>query len=391
MIKHSLPTLLISIMVSMLFTRCATPESFSITWPGENLTSLTKITDDDEICFSPYGGDEGTPLFFAVKDGRLYMQNTKIVLEYCNIYRKDNPTSPAKAQKTSGKNVISSPTYCALTDKLAFEGTLEGSSYSDIYMMNATKGKALTQITNTPNDEEEYPCFSKDGKLIVYDKRQSNLGYKDAEIWIKNLENGENILLGKGRMPSFSPDGKKIVFVKYTTDAEHTCLWTMDIDGDNQMQLTDTKLDAVWHPRFSPDGNSIIFDSYNKKRNHVDLYIINKDGGDITQLTANKSYDGQPYWADDGNIYFVSDRGGLKDKRGIWRFRIGDINSSNITNEVVSQQEQTKLIYHVVKQEETINKIASDYGVSVSEIIKWNKLSSTTLTKGQTLKLQVKQ
>ncbi len=98
--------------------------------------------------------------FFAVcEDSRYY-----------NIYKKDNPFSSAMTQKTSGKNFNYSPAYNATTEKIAFRCQLEGASTSDIYMMNNNQGQALTQITESNNAFENNPCFSSDGKLLVYDK-----------------------------------------------------------------------------------------------------------------------------------------------------------------------------------------------------------------------------
>lgn len=298
----------IACMITAVFSSCGS-KKYTITSIGENLSALTKVTETEDDCFSPFGGDNGKNLYFA--SGGFYS----------NIFKKDNAFSSSMNERTSGNNRNFAPTYCELIDKVAFSGKLEGSTLADIYMMNNSQGKALTQITNTPDAEECYPCFSPDGKFIVYDKRPANLGNLACEIWLKNISTGENILLGKGRMPSFSPDGKNIVYVKYSADAEYTSLWTMNIEGDNQVQITDSKLGAVWHPRFSPDGEMIVFDCFKKQKKDVDLYIINKDGNNLTQLTINKSYDGQPYWSSDGYIYFASDRGGKDGHYQIWRFK----------------------------------------------------------------------
>lgn len=299
---------------------------FAITSSGENLSTLTKVTDNEEPCISPYGGDNGKDLFFAARENN----------RYYNIYKKDNPFSSAMSQKTSGKNFNISPAYNAETDRIAFRCQLEGASTSDIYMMNNNQGKALSQITESNNAYEDNPCFSADGKYLVYDKT-TNTYYKkvsgwgffssvlivqNSEIWMRNLETGENILLGSGVQPAFSPDGKSIVYVKYSSDAKSCSIWTMNTDGGNQVQVTDAKKGYAFHPRFSPDGKKIVFDCYKKDKKDNDIYIIDVDGNNLTQVTINKSYDGQPYWTTDGYIYFVSDRGGKSGNRQIWRFKL---------------------------------------------------------------------
>ena len=139
-----------AMMATVLLSSCGS-KKWGITVPGENLSALSKVTDDSEICQFPFGGDNGKALFFAVYEGKG---------AFSNIYKKDNPFTPSMNQKTSGKNINGAPTYCELTDKVAFAGMLEGNGTKDIYMMNATQGKALTQITNTPDASENYPCYT---------------------------------------------------------------------------------------------------------------------------------------------------------------------------------------------------------------------------------------
>lgn len=325
--KHLLRLACISAGLAML-SSCGSTQ-YAITLSGENLSALTKVTDNEEPCVSPYGGDNGKDLFFAARENE----------RYYNIYKKENPFSSAMSQKTSGKNFNISPAYNAETDRIAFRCQLEGASTSDIYLMNNNQGKALTQITESTSAFEDNPCFSSDGKFLVYDKTTTSYytkggglgallgGYsmlivQNSEIWLRNIETGENILLGSGVQPAFSPDGKSIVYVKYSSDAKSCSIWTMNTDGGNQVQVTDAKKGFAFHPRFSPDGKKIIFDSYKKDKKDNDIYIIDIDGNNLVQLTVNKSYDGQPYWTTDGYIYFVSDRGGKAGNRQIWRFKL---------------------------------------------------------------------
>lgn len=309
--------------LSAFFASCGT--KFTVSSSGENLSALTKVTDCGYQCVSPYGGDNGKDLFFAAEEKGAYF----------NIYKKENPFSNAMSQKTSGKNYNYSPAYNAVIDKIAFRCQLEGASTSDIYMMPNNQGKALIQVTESSSAYEGHPCFSSDGKFLIYDKvsysyykshdfwRLSKIiVVQNSEIWLRDLSTGENTLLGNGAQPSLSPDGKSIVFVRYSSDAKSCSIWTMDIDGGNLVQVTDAKKGFAFHPRYSPDGNKIVFDCYRKDKKDNDIYIIDTDGNNLTQITINKSYDGQPYWTTDGYIYFVSDRGSKEGDRQIWRFKL---------------------------------------------------------------------
>lgn len=312
-----------------LLSSCGT--NYAVSTGDENLSALTKVTDNEEPCINPYGGDEGKNLFYAACEKKYYY----------NIYKKENAFSASVIQKTSGKNVNTQPTYNAAIDKIAFKCKSEGSHSSDIYTMSNGKGTALSPVTESHDDFEGHPSFSPDGDFITYERvgyayakytssaswqvgAPNTLVIQNSDIWIKNLKTGENTLLGKGYQPRFSPDGKKIAYVKYSSDAKSCSIWVMEIDGSNPMQITDAKKGFAFNPCWSPDGTKILFESYKKDKKDFDLYVIDLDGNNLKQLTKNKSYDGTPYWTTDNYIYFTSDRGGKSEKYQIWRFRYTD-------------------------------------------------------------------
>lgn len=305
-------------------------KKFAITAGNENLTALTQVTDREEPCITPFGGDNGTKLFFAACENK----------KYYNIYMKENAFSSSISQKTSGKNNNSAPFYSEKLDKIVFRCQNDGMSTSDIFMMNANQGKTLTQITESSSAYEGNPCINPQGTLLIYDKQSytsiksftfwgallglgpSTTIVESSEIWTRNLKTGENTLICSGYQPTFSPDGKKVAYVKYSGDAKSCSIWIMNIDGTEQTQLTDAKKGYAFHPHWSPDGKRIVFQSTRKDKKDADLYIVNIDGDNLIQLTQNKSYDGSPYWTKDNYIYFVSDRGNREGNYQIWRFKL---------------------------------------------------------------------
>ena len=113
---------------------CYGKKKYAITMSGESLTTLTQVTDNEEPCLDPFGGDNGTALFFSVRENK----------KFYNIYKKDNPFSAAMSQKTSGKNFNRHPCFNAATGKISFSCKQDGAGSSDIFTMFDNKGKALS-------------------------------------------------------------------------------------------------------------------------------------------------------------------------------------------------------------------------------------------------------
>jgi Tol biopolymer transport system component len=289
------------------FYSCKT--TYQITSGSEDLRALTKVTDKEGVIGEEVSGGYGSDILLLT----LYSPSS----EARNIYKKDHSYSQAMAQITFG-SLDSNPAYCASTDKIAFSQYKGGQR--DLYLVPA-KGSYLIPVTETPNDNEYSPSFSKDGVFLAYQKCKGGINDMSSEIWVKNLTTGENMLLGNGFSPQISPDGKKIAFSKCESSSIRH-IWVMDIDGGNAMQLTNSAKEFAGFPCWSPNGEHIVFqDIINSKKSDYDLYIISKDGTGLMQITTNNSDDFGPFWGADNSIYFTSDRGSTKGKYQIWKFK----------------------------------------------------------------------
>lgn len=377
-----------SLMVASLLTGCGSKKEVpspvilvhEVYSQGENI-NFTKVHESKYKCEYPFGGDNGKNLFFSMRDNESQ--------SFSNICRKEDPVGMSVIQLTGGNNQNLRPSYSAVTNMVAFQNSPEGKGCSDIYMVNATQGGALQQVTNTPDYNETDPCLSRDGRKIVYERRRYGASLHNTEIWVKDLQTNENIQLGLGRTPCFSPDGRSIAYVKYANDSYATYLCTINIDGTSLTQLTDVSKGSVLNPCFSPDGRRIVFQCRTQQKDDNDLYVIDRSGSNLTQLTINKSYDGEPYWANNGNIYFTSDRGAANEHYQIWSLNYGQQvypqSSSTTTGSVAPQQYYGT--YHTVLGGETITQIAKKYGITVRDVVKWNKLTTMTLVPGMKLKV----
>ncbi len=317
------------LMFSLLSISCS-KKVFQMVSEGENFDALSQITELDRPVFYPNGGDYGDNLVFSLKeeDG------------FYNIYMKENVLGKAIVQKTSGQGINLNPAYCNANGRIVFQ-YFDKTNF-DIYYIESGKGKAITQVTNT-EDDEYVPTWSPDGNMIVFEKgampttyiqtskKGVNLDYQGIavtknQIWIKNLKTKELKMLGIGSRPVISPDGKNIAFIKYDLDRkklrETGTLWIMTIDGDSQKQITNVSLGYAMNPYWSPDGKNIVFELTKRNKKDSDIYVIDTNGETLKQYTTNKSNDFGPIWSADDYIYFSSDRGAKAKRYQIWRFKI---------------------------------------------------------------------
>ena len=160
------------------------------------------------------------------------------------------------------------------------------------------------RLTNNPRDDR-YPSWSPDGKRIIFSsKRDGHFRGESgitSEIYVMDADGGNPQRLTENRKndkdPSWSPDGKRIAFSSDRKgDLQNFEIYVMDADGGNEQRLTENRRFDE-DPSWSPDGERIAFWSNREADLHnAEIYVMDADGGNLQRLTNNPHPDVSPAW-----------------------------------------------------------------------------------------------
>lgn len=156
---------------------------------------------------------------------------------------------------------------------------------SNVAIMNPD-GTGLIEFP-APNVCEGDPTFTADGKRIIFN-RFDPATYDEA-FWSMDLSGGNRQRLGPCCAdPTVSPDGKKLSYVGFNGDPTGAALFTSSIDGSNVVQVTPFSFDVGVKQDWAPDRKHLVFTIYGD--NPIDgvspnIVTIRPDGTGMRQLT----------------------------------------------------------------------------------------------------------
>jgi Tol biopolymer transport system component len=207
----------------------------------------------------------------------------------------------------------------------AFASARDGAS--KIYVANLEEGIARA-ITDGADGGDREPAWSPDGKRIAFVRGDP---HDQRHLYVVDVAGGAPTALVEGDddhpervgAPTWSPDGKRMVFAADRRGGHGTLLWLVDSDGKNLARLTAPRQGAWFihdrRPAWAPDGSVIAFASnrHVSSGDHAtdfDIYAIRPDGSELVQLTEDPGVADNPTFSPDGNrIFFASTRDAKND------------------------------------------------------------------------------
>ena len=298
------------------------------------LTNVRQLTFEGRRAGEGYFGRDGTTMIFQSErqaDNPFY-QMYLLDMETGDVRR----VSPGHGKTTcgwvrpDGKRVLFASTQddpearAKQQAELDFRASGQERRYAwdydehfDIYDFDLAGG-AYRNLTNATGYDAE-GAYSPDGRLIVFasNRRAYDRPLSDKEaaifehdksffmdIYVMKADGSELRRLtdtpGYDGGPFFSADGRKIVWRRFGEDGATAEIFTMNVDGSAQTQVT--RLGVLsWAPMFHPSGDYIVFATNLQGFGNFELYMVDAEGrGEPVRVTDTAGFDGLPAFSPDG-------------------------------------------------------------------------------------------
>ncbi len=298
---------------------CGGTKTFRLDILGGSGQGLSRITSDKENELGPSISADGRTLLFDTRTSSI-----------SGVIGIDPSTGARRTLYTSGSS-------------RAMEAAWDRTGRYFVYTSNSTGSWSLVRsLSNSPNaaigivvSGEMAPVISDpdvsvDGRKVAFATRIRNVW----SVATAGMDGSNFTLVGEGTDPAWSPDGKRLAFVRVSSLRAQ--IFTVDAEtGADVVQVTSGDYDN-FDPSWSPDGKRLVFSSNRSSRKAprtynaqlgdrplrvgsvFQLFAVNQDGTGVIQLTDGNGMNVQPSWGSDGWIYFASNQAGNFD---IWRLR----------------------------------------------------------------------
>jgi len=158
------------------------------------------------------------------------------------------------------------------------------SSYGIISKIKVN-GDSLTKLSALSSGGDFSPTWSPDGKSIVY-VHHGNSNAEPGGLWqISNNFNDHKYIASSGGVPDFFPDGKRIISSKVIGQSIWRKFFIHDIESGQEINVLDATVnESNLYPKVSPDGQSIVY------WNPTGIYVMKEDGSGVHKILPYKHF-----------------------------------------------------------------------------------------------------
>lgn len=267
--------------------RLGRPQIFVINSDG---TGERQVTDLVDGACQPDWSPDGTRLIFIspCKDNLNYYPTSSLFL--INL----DGTGLLPLPKLSGGDF--DPKWSPDGSKIAFAST-RNTGRPQIFISDVT-GQEYKNISEKYSYETQ-PSWSPNGQQLLYISTRGN----EQQIWIMDLLglNRRQVSRSTGYLnflPSFFPDGKKILFTQRLRPDSIPFLTISPFDVEPYVEYRLGKDDPMpmLEGVISPDGLWIVFEGWTGETGH-DIYVMTVTGLARTRITTDPAVDFDPTWS----------------------------------------------------------------------------------------------
>lgn len=172
-------------------------------------------------------------------------------------------------------------TKVILPSKTGFEVFNSGKQNNGILLKREVNAfvfndKILTRDVNTESSKTIDPIKNSQVLNLVTSPDKSKVAFEiiGGDMYSMNIDGTGLTDLGKGYRPKWSADSKKIIYMITEDNGDvftASDIYSINADGSQKKNLTNTPDKIEMNPCFSPDGKKIVFDDYNDGS----IYIMN--------------------------------------------------------------------------------------------------------------------
>lgn len=188
--------------------------------------------------------------------------------------------------------------------QIAFVSDREGGY--EIYIIDSDGANPRNLSFNKGQDL--WPSWSPDGTTIAYSHGAGSRGKR--YVYLINADGTGKMRLAEGNAPSFSPDGNKLIFTKYTSDENKaTTLHMMDLANKKISTITyKNELALKSAPSFSGDGKSLVMIQQESLNEPSSIITMNLDGTSVNTIFESLGRVSDTKWSSDNQLILFANR-----------------------------------------------------------------------------------
>lgn len=216
--------------------------------------------------------------------------------------------------------------------RIVFSAGSTTSLVGELWVMDAN-GKHQHRLFNDPRFSDIFPSFSPDGKRVIFARQ--DLAYYAIAIYRVNVDGSGLTAITHLRLefddlrPEYSPDGTKVEFEAEGRGGFERVIALCNADGSDIRLITPPQRGA-WGADWSPDGHRIVFGTYLHTTfgQNEEIWSMNLDDETLARLTKNNfegqtSYYAQPHdeypsWSPDGTAIVFARWNGRSTASGLF-------------------------------------------------------------------------